>query len=145
MTKPINKFGIALFVAFVCSPAFAQVEIDWYKIAGGGVMGSSGGAVELDGTIGQHDASPVMTGGAIELVGGFWVVAALPPPMTPGDMNCDGTVNNFDIDPFVLGLTDPDAYALAFPTCNVENGDVNGDGVFNNFDIDPFVALLTGG
>ncbi|MBL8878096.1 MAG: hypothetical protein JNG88_03160 [Phycisphaerales bacterium] len=62
-----------------------------------------------------------------------------------GDMNCDGTVNNFDIDAFVLALTDPAAYAATYPTCNIMNGDVNGDGLLNNFDIDPFVALLTGG
>ncbi|MGE0480873.1 MAG: hypothetical protein AB7Q17_10430 [Phycisphaerae bacterium] len=62
----------------------------------------------------------------------------------PGDMNCDGVVNNFDIDPFVLAVTDPAAYAAAFPDCDINNGDVNGDGVVNNFDIDPFVALLVG-
>lgn len=61
-----------------------------------------------------------------------------------GDMNCDGSVNNFDIDPFVLALTDPAGYAAEFPGCNPLNGDVNHDGALNNFDIDPFVALLTG-
>lgn len=64
---------------------------------------------------------------------------------TPGDLNCDGVVNNFDIDPFVLALTDAAGYALAFPDCDIHNGDVNGDGSVNNFDIDAFVALLTGG
>ncbi|MBL8881031.1 MAG: hypothetical protein JNG88_18095 [Phycisphaerales bacterium] len=62
-----------------------------------------------------------------------------------GDLNCDGEVNNFDIDPFVLALTDPDAYAAAFPDCDASAADINDDGVVNNFDIDPFVALLTGG
>jgi len=33
-----------------------------------------------------------------------------------GDLNCDGAVNNFDIDPFVLALTDATAYAAAWPT-----------------------------
>jgi hypothetical protein len=68
-----------------------------------------------------------------------------PPPFGPGDMNCDGEVNNFDIDPFVLALTNPGEYASQYPGCNPLNGDVNGDGVLNNFDIDPFVSLLTGG
>ncbi|MBL8878673.1 MAG: hypothetical protein JNG88_06085 [Phycisphaerales bacterium] len=62
-----------------------------------------------------------------------------------GDMNCDGEVNNFDIDPFVLALTNSAAYAAAYPDCDPLNGDVNGDGVLNNFDIDPFVDLITGG
>jgi hypothetical protein len=63
----------------------------------------------------------------------------------PGDLNCDGLVNNFDIDPFVLALTQPVAYAQTFPNCDIMNADINGDGFVNNFDIDAFVALLTGG
>ncbi|MGE0479603.1 MAG: hypothetical protein AB7Q17_03925 [Phycisphaerae bacterium] len=65
-------------------------------------------------------------------------------PALLGDMNCDGMVNNFDIDPFVLALTDPAGYAAAFPSCNINNADANMDGFVNNFDIDPFVAILVG-
>ena len=61
-----------------------------------------------------------------------------------GDLNCDGEVNAFDIDPFVLALTDPTGYAAAFPDCDIMLADCNGDGVVNAFDIDPFVALLVG-
>lgn len=62
-----------------------------------------------------------------------------------GDMNCDGAVNNFDIDPFVLALTDSAAYATQFPDCDAMNGDVNHDGLLNNFDIDPFVTCISNG
>jgi hypothetical protein len=62
----------------------------------------------------------------------------------PGDLNCDGRVNVFDIDPFVLALTDPAGYAAAHPDCHHANADTNGDGLVNAFDIDPFVLLLTG-
>lgn len=65
-----------------------------------------------------------------------------PPLIVPGDMNCDGNVDNFDIDPFVLALTSPAEYESVFPYCNLNNGDINGDGAFNNFDIDPFVQCL---
>ncbi|MBL8877710.1 MAG: hypothetical protein JNG88_01215 [Phycisphaerales bacterium] len=68
-----------------------------------------------------------------------------PAPHAVGDMNCDGLVNNFDINPFVLALTDADTYAAQFPDCNVNHADANGDGLVNNFDIDPFVMLLAGG
>jgi hypothetical protein len=61
------------------------------------------------------------------------------------DLNCDGAVNAFDIDPFVLALTDQPAYSLAWPACPVMNADVNQDGEVNTFDIDPFVLRLTGG
>jgi len=69
----------------------------------------------------------------------------------PGDLNCDGEVNVFDIDPFVLALTSafdepPFAgYLAAYPDCDPLLADVNGDGLVNVFDIDPFVMILTGG
>jgi hypothetical protein len=62
-----------------------------------------------------------------------------------GDLNCDGVLNAFDIDPFVLALTDELAYAGAYPDCDRNLADCNQDGAVNAFDIDPFVELLTGG
>ena len=64
--------------------------------------------------------------------------------LVPGDLDCDGLVNSFDIDPFVLALSDPAGYAAAYPDCYLLNGDCNEDGLVNSFDIDAFVALLTG-
>jgi len=63
----------------------------------------------------------------------------------PGDMDCDGVVNNADIPAFVLALTDPDGYTSQYPGCDLMLGDVDGDGEFNNADIPAFVELLTGG
>jgi hypothetical protein len=62
-----------------------------------------------------------------------------------GDTNCDGATNPFDIDPFILALTDPGGYAAAFPNCDILNADCNSDGLVNPFDIDPFIACLTSG
>ncbi len=64
-------------------------------------------------------------------------------PALTGDLNCDGALNAFDIDPFVLALSDPTGYAAAYPDCDVMLADCNEDGVVNAFDIDAFVALLT--
>jgi len=61
------------------------------------------------------------------------------------DLNCDGAVNVFDIDPFVLALTDRVTYAAEFPGCDYLLADVNHDGDVNVFDIDPFVTCLTNG
>jgi hypothetical protein len=72
-------------------------------------------------------------------------VSVYPPVYPVGDLNCDGLVNNGDIDPFILALTDPMGYALAYPSCGLNLADINGDGLVNNGDIDAFVALLTGG
>jgi 6-phosphogluconolactonase (cycloisomerase 2 family) len=71
-------------------------------------------------------------------------VAVWKPQFAVGDLNCDGLVNAFDIDPFTLALTDPDAYQQQYPSCNLMLADVSGDGQVNAFDIDPFVELLTG-
>lgn len=70
--------------------------------------------------------------------------AALIAATLRGDLNCDGYLNNFDIDPFVLALSDGVAYQSEFPACDLLRADVNGDGAVNNFDIDAFVAALAG-
>ncbi len=67
------------------------------------------------------------------------------PPVATGDLNCDGTVDFFDIDPFVTALLNPTEYELQYPDCDRLAADVDGDGVVNFFDIDPFVGLLLGG
>ncbi|MGE0479307.1 MAG: esterase-like activity of phytase family protein [Phycisphaerae bacterium] len=59
-----------------------------------------------------------------------------------GDLNCDGVVNNFDIDPFVLAVADPAAYHAAFPNCDMHAADANRSGAVDNFDIDAFVDCL---
>ena len=62
-----------------------------------------------------------------------------------GDMNCDGVINNFDIHPFTLAVTQWYTYSATYPDCDIMLGDLNDDGLVNNFDIDSFVDLLMGG
>jgi hypothetical protein len=63
-----------------------------------------------------------------------------------GDADADGVVNAFDIDPFVLALTDVAAYDSEYgPGAAACRCDINSDGYVNSFDIDPFVAVLVGG
>ncbi|MBL8878003.1 MAG: hypothetical protein JNG88_02695 [Phycisphaerales bacterium] len=66
-------------------------------------------------------------------------------PFVRGDVNCDGYLNNFDIDPFVMALADPDAYRATYSNCDLASADINGDGAVNNFDIDAFVECLGAG
>lgn len=54
------------------------------------------------------------------------------------DINCDGGVNVFDIDPFVVALVSPEQYALSYPTCDIRAADINRDGRVDVFDIDCF-------
>jgi hypothetical protein len=66
------------------------------------------------------------------------------PLVLPGDLNCDGTVNVLDIEPFTLALTDWSQWLDTYPDCPPENADINLDGVLNTLDIEFFVQLLTG-
>ena len=122
----------------------SSAALNWYTMDWGGGSASTGGSFSLGGTIGQHDAGQPMTGGSYSLTGGFWPGLASAPGMV-GDLNCDGLVNNFDINPFVVALSDPALYMELYPGCDIMNADINGDGLVNNFDINPFVELLAGG
>ncbi len=84
------------------SPATRGTGLDLtrHTIDGGGVMFSTGGDLELSGTIGQPDAG-VMGGGDFTLTGGFWFALA------PMDCNEDGGVNLFDYDAFEVCLSGP--------------------------------------
>ena len=61
-----------------------------------------------------------------------------------GDLNCDGTIDFDDIDPFIAALGGDGTYYAEYPDCNRLLADINGDGNINFDDIDPFVALLGG-
>ncbi|MDB4808890.1 dockerin type I repeat-containing protein [Verrucomicrobiales bacterium] len=60
-----------------------------------------------------------------------------------GDMNADGVVNVFDIEPFILALNNPVEFTETTGV-NSKTGDLNGDGQVNVFDIEPFVNALNG-
>ena len=66
------------------------------------------------------------------------------PPLdpAPGDLNCDGVINALDIEPFVIALFEPGAYALHYPDCDINLGDINGDGAVDALDIEPFLNIL---
>ncbi|MCG3127722.1 MAG: hypothetical protein CHACPFDD_02592 [Phycisphaerae bacterium] len=57
----------------------------------------------------------------------------------PCDVNCDGSINGFDVDPMVVLLSGGGT------PCSPCAGDANGDGSVNGFDVDPFVDMLGGG
>ncbi|MBU0639471.1 MAG: hypothetical protein KKB50_11450 [Planctomycetes bacterium] len=62
-----------------------------------------------------------------------------------GDLNCDGMLGGFDIDPLALAVQGPAYYDPVNPDCDHMLADINRDGVVNGFDIDPFITLLSGG
>ena len=69
--------------------------------------------------------------------GAVWMLFLDGVPCDPCDMNCDGSIDAFDIEPFLDLLFDPNA-----TPCNTCTGDVNADGTVDAFDIEPFLACL---
>ncbi len=65
-------------------------------------------------------------------------------PSSIGDMDCDGAVDELDVEPFALALIDVFAYNAAFPTCDSANADANEDGALSGADIPAFIAILSG-
>lgn len=129
-----NRFCIAAVLLMV-GQAFAQYEITWNTVDGGG-MNSVGGTFALSGTIGQHDAQipPIMSGGTFELTGGFWVVSTV--CSCPGDLNGDGLRNGADIQKFTRCFTAEGACFCA---------DVDGLGGVDSADVSVFVTDLLAG
>lgn len=112
--------------------AFAQFDLTWHTIDGGGGMFSTGGSFEVSGTIGQPDAGR-MTGGNFEIVGGFWA-GAVPQPCTfPGDLNVDGDVDLSDLSTLLANFGVGSGATLA-------TGDVDGDGDVDLTDLSSLLA-----
>ncbi len=65
-------------------------------------------------------------------------------PHGVGDLNCDCSLNAFDIEAFITALVEPQNYAARYPGCDLMLADINGDGAVDSFDIEPFIALLVG-
>ena len=79
-TKKIITLVLSLWLITMAVHA-QNYSIGWFKIAGGGGV-STNGVYEVNGTIGQHDASAALTGGNYSLTGGFWSLIAV--VQTPG-------------------------------------------------------------
>lgn len=73
------------------------------------------------------------------------VAAVTPRCFLRGDCNCDGTIDNSDLDAFVLALINPLSFSIEYPQCDPLAADINGDGVVTNFDVDPFIHCLVTG
>ena len=136
----LGVLAVAINPVWVLADTF---DLSWYTFDGSYTL-STGGGFSLGGTVGQPDASTAgLTGGGFSLTGGFWPVVV--PAVTPGDLNCDGSVNFGDINPFVLYLSNFSSWQATYPNCPPDNGDINSDGTYPSFrDINPFVALLSG-
>ena len=93
--------------------------------------------------IAVSDASQVASGWALS--GSTTPTMSAPSVVLCGDSNCDGLVNNGDIEAFILSITNSRRYAAEYPGCPLVNGDANLDTLVNTGDTDPFISVITGG
>jgi hypothetical protein len=121
----------SLAIAATGTALAGELELDWWTIDGGGAMFTTGGSFELSGTIGQADAGMTMTGGDIEVVGGFWP-AGIEEAFCFGDFDGDNDVDLADLANLLgsYGQTEGMTY---------EDGDLDGDG---DVDLADLAALL---
>lgn len=62
--------------------------------------------------------------------------------LSSGDLNCDGTIDKFDITPFIMVLYKLEKYQEKYDGCDWRTGDMNGDGIVDTTDISGFVTTL---
>ena len=127
--------GAAAAVVTATGALVPELEVEWFTVDAGGTMFSTGGNLELSGTIGQPDAGGPLIGGGFELTGGFWIGQA------PGDCNWDGGVNLIDFSDFEACLAGPDAEPGGTP-CPCFDRD--GDGDVDLADFARFQQAFTG-
>jgi hypothetical protein len=129
---------------------FGSIEIDGQRVGVGSYI-----CFDYDG----YDASDFWASGAVVIIGDPNDPNDVYTQNTPSarvwkitecraDMNNDGNVNLGDINPFVMALSDPNDYALAWPGLDASmswKGDADCSGQFNLADVNAFTDRVTRG
>ena len=124
---------LLLGLLVVAAHAAEEFRLNRWTTDGGGEMRCTGGGFELSGTVGQPDAA-FMSGGALELVGGFWFA-----PLA-GDCNIDAAVDLVDYELFPSCLSGPTGDILLECACL----DLDRDGDLDLSDVAVFQRMFTG-
>lgn len=129
-----SLLGVVAALSLTTAGFAGDLTLEWNTMDGGGQMEATGGDFELSGTLGQADAGTVLTGGDLQLVGGFWTT---PPCWCLSDINNDGLRNGDDIQDFVTCLLASGSYCPC--------ADLVTDGVVDMADVATFVTGLLSG
>jgi len=121
----------------VGGPSWGTMLANWTAGDGGFLTGDIAEVIVFD---------KILTALERQTVDNYILATYFPPAWTLGDMDGSGAVNNNDITPFVMALTNRAQYLIDYPGIDPDEvGDIDNDGSLNNNDITPFVTLLTGG
>ncbi len=83
---------------------------------------------------------PMPNTGFVAVAGGY--LHSLGLKASYGDLNCDGTVDLNDINPFVAALVGRLTYQADYSRCHWLNADIDASGFVDFDDINPFVDCL---
>ncbi len=148
LTGTINNDGTNVQTA---SPGFVNAGTQEFQLTAGSPCVDMAGPLHPDvlpdGAVVRqyvkHQSSePRTVAGPASDIGAFELQPASP---CAGDLNCDGTRDLSDIPAFAIALTDPAAYAAAYPGCELDRADMNGDGSADGEDVGEFVAAMLAG
>ena len=108
---------------------------------GGGIaIGPNGEFVIAGSTFGKFAEQQ----GSADAILAYHVPVTVPAPFVLGDLNGDTQLDEEDIAAFVMALTDPEAYALAYPGLNAQvMGDFTRESQLTNGDIQGFINALS--
>ena len=135
----LAAFTLTITAALAQQSGPGTFDLSWHTIDGGGGS-SSGGVFELAGTIGQPDSGGPMTGGTIELLGGFWPGSNPLPDTCAADImplpSGNGLVNVDDL----LGVINGWGGCPAPPSaCPADIAPAGGNGAVN---VEDLLALI---
>jgi len=140
-----TRYALVLPLLLVVSLAVADTfQISWWTVDGGGGA-AAGKGLELDGTIGQPDASPAgaLTGGGYSLTGGFWAFAVPAcESYAPVDYDRDCDV---DHDDFMIWASCARGSRIAHDGTEIcQAADFDGDNDVDQTDFAAFQRCFTG-
>ncbi len=130
----------AMLAVMIAAAVLGQAEgpggfnISWSTIDGGGGT-SSGGAFQLNGTIGQPEAGAAMTGSSFTLKGGFWPGTTFT-DICPADITGNGFI---DVDDLLAVINGWGKCAGPCPPCAPDIAPPAGN---CNVDVDDLLAVI---
>ncbi|MGD8451228.1 MAG: hypothetical protein PVJ57_05365 [Phycisphaerae bacterium] len=139
---PDHDYGLDALYRWPSGHVWFSTEESFHSLTHGWI--SDGDLLSMDGFIIYRNLDLVRRFEPVEDLDNFGLDALHVVPVQPGDMNGDAFINNLDLAPFVLALTNREAYYAQFPELDPDVvGDLNGDRVLDNFDISLFIRMLT--
>lgn len=147
----LNEFDVSAFQIILEEPSLLTIGLKFSDAPNGNRLKPSL-VTDTDGC--QPGKNPLFAipGGWKDLCGfgasGDFVIRAIistgDPGFQKGDLNCDGSIDLPDVEPFVLALLSARQYKEKYPDCDRKLADVSEDGTIDLSDVEPFIKLLIG-